>query len=66
MIDPNLEELEKAEARFLEAHGWKPILKPVDDPSVPQWWSIPNPACGDQDEFEQGRAVAFQKARMVR
>jgi hypothetical protein len=64
MVDQSLRQLEKAEARFLKAHGWRPV--PKSHPKAPQWWAIDNPACGDQDEFEQGRAVQFQKARMVR
>ena len=68
MINPSLEELEKAEARFLEAHGWRPVPKPrgaEENPEVPQWWGDPLAKNWEQQEYHQDRAVALVKARLV-
>jgi hypothetical protein len=68
MIDPSLEELEKSEARFLEAHGWKPVPKPrgaENNPEVPQWWRDQFAEEGEMKEYRQDTAVELQKARLV-
>lgn len=72
MIDPNLVELEVAEAKFLEKYGWVRVPKPPgaeNNPEVPQWWKDPRPEEGtvtrSYKEHRQDRAVELQKMRLV-
>ena len=67
-MKPSLEVLEKAEARYLEASGWRPAPKPrgaENNPDVPQWWKDPMAYPDEQQEYRQDLAVGKQRERDI-